>query len=393
MKESKRPRILTVTAQVILILLACGTARGAAPGQPRVKPVPRGLGLDPFYGKYLDAGFPICSSKKVSDYALLEAGYLVGKMLANRPDIVAKMRELNLRCVVMGVREFTTDIPEYAHRRPASFWDRRGRGYGPGGDNPIVSCAEENLLCYPGDPWGVENIFIHEFAHAIHWTLKQMKGGFDETLKKTYEKAVAAGRWRGTYAGTNRAEYWAEGVQSWFDTNRENDHDHNDVDTREELLAYDPAMAALIRETLGDTPWRYRRPADRDAPGHLAGYDPEDTPRFAWPGRLKQWWVAEKDSLLSSLDVAQIDEARSTSSQQKTDIFMLNKARKPLRVYWIDFDGKRRLKTVLPPGGTFHNGTFTTHPWLVTDTNDEPVGLYLPEKERYIVVLRPAGKK
>jgi len=28
-------------------------------------------------------------------------------------------------------------------------------------------------------------------------------------------------------------EYWAEAVQSWFDTNREPDHDHNHVNTRD----------------------------------------------------------------------------------------------------------------------------------------------------------------
>ena len=43
------------------------------------------------------------------------------------------------------------------------------------------------------------------------------------------------GLWKGKYAATNFHEYWAEGVQSWFDTNRENDHDHNHVNTREEL--------------------------------------------------------------------------------------------------------------------------------------------------------------
>ena len=35
----------------------------------------------------------------------------------------------------------------------------------------------------------------------------------------------------------NHHEYFAEGVQSWFDNNRENDHDHNHVNTRAELLA------------------------------------------------------------------------------------------------------------------------------------------------------------
>jgi hypothetical protein len=54
---------------------------------------------------------------------------------------------------------------------------------------------------------------------------------FDPRLKAAYDSAMKAGLWRGKYAGTNHHEYWAEGVQSWFDDNRENDHDHNHVNT------------------------------------------------------------------------------------------------------------------------------------------------------------------
>jgi hypothetical protein len=42
------------------------------------------------------------------------------------------------------------------------------------------------------------------------------------------------------YAGLNRAEYWAEGVQDWYDTNRTMDHDHNHIHTRDQLKSYDP---------------------------------------------------------------------------------------------------------------------------------------------------------
>lgn len=66
-----------------------------------------------------------------------------------------------------------------------------------------------------------------------------------------YQTAVKAGRWKGKYAAENRSEYWAEAVQSWLDTNRENDDLHNHVDTREELIEYDPAVAELCRQVFG----------------------------------------------------------------------------------------------------------------------------------------------
>ena len=76
-------------------------------------------------------------------------------------------------------------------------------------------------------------------------------------------------------------------MQSWFDDNRENDHDHNHVDTRAELLEYDPGLAAMCREVFGDTELHYQKPATR-LTGHLAGYDPTQAPKFQWPARLKK---------------------------------------------------------------------------------------------------------
>ena len=52
------------------------------------------------------------------------------------------------------------------------------------------------------------------------------------------------------YAFKNRAEYWAEGFQCWYDTNRTMDHDHNHIKTREQLKAYDPPLAQLCHEVL-----------------------------------------------------------------------------------------------------------------------------------------------
>lgn len=80
------------------------------------------------------------------------------------------------------------------------------------------------------------------------------------------------------YAATNKAEYFAEGVQCWFDTNRTMDHDHNHIHTREQLKAYDPGLAKLCEEVLGDTEWRFVSPRQRAGKEHLTGYDPAKSP-------------------------------------------------------------------------------------------------------------------
>jgi hypothetical protein len=80
------------------------------------------------------------------------------------------------------------------------------------------------------------------------------------------------------YAIKNKAEYLAEGVQAWFDTNRTMDHDHNHIHTREQLKTYDPGLAQLCSEILGDTEWRFVSPRLRAGEGHLADYDPKTAP-------------------------------------------------------------------------------------------------------------------
>ncbi|MFN7342474.1 MAG: hypothetical protein ACK5TA_03980, partial [bacterium] len=149
--------------------------------------------------------------------------------------------------------------------------------------DPYCSCGEENLLGYPGDPYSTENILIHEIAHNIHLRgVVNLDPTFNARLKKTYDEAMAKGLWKGKYASVNDREYFAEGVQSWFDNNREPDHDHNHVNTRVELLEYDPGLAALCREIFGDTELKYTKPVTR-LTGHLEGYDPSKAPTFVWP--------------------------------------------------------------------------------------------------------------
>jgi hypothetical protein len=232
----------------------------------------------------------------VNDYALREAAYLVNLMLAKRPDVREAMIKNDSRMCIIAWNEFTTDLPGWQHMKPKDFWDGRARGMGGSETDPLCSCAEENMLAYPGDPYSTENILIHEFAHNIHLRgMIKVDPTFDPRVKAAYDAAMAAGLWKGKYASVNHYEYFAEGVQSWFDNNRENDHDHNHVNTRAELLDYDPKLAALCREVFGDTELKYTKPATR-LRDHLAGYDPSTAPTFVWPERvLKSREQTKKD--------------------------------------------------------------------------------------------------
>lgn len=257
-------------------------------------------GVPEIYTQRVSAeGFPIVASAKVNPYALKEAVHLCNMLLAKRPEVRAAMIKSGARMCIMAHDEYTTDLPEFARLAqgklkeypglPAKdYWDARARGLGGSETDPYCSVAEENLLGYAGDPYAQECILIHEFAHNIHLRgMNNVDPTFDKRLKETYAAAMKAGLWKGKYASTNHHEYFAEGVQSWFDDNRVNDHDHNHVHLRSQLLEYDPGLAAICREVFGETELKYTKPATR-LRDHMTGYDPEKAVKFVWPARLNE---------------------------------------------------------------------------------------------------------
>lgn len=236
------------------------TGSGPATGPEPLGPPPVELGFDPFYGKYLDAGgLPVLASASAADDALRQVKRLVEEMLGNQPDILEKFSENNVRVAVMAASSGITELPEFSHLgefSPGVHWDERtrGGGVGPTLASPVVVIAEENLLCFDSDLFPFEDIFVHEFAHGIlNMGVELLPGGreFRQRLEKAYGDALSAGLWADTYAGTNPDEYWAEGVQSWFNLNDPPGPIHNEINTRGELETYDPTLAALIQEVFG----------------------------------------------------------------------------------------------------------------------------------------------
>jgi hypothetical protein len=98
--------------------------------------------------------------------------------------------------------------------------------------------------------------------------LRRIDPSFLKELTTLYKDARKRGLWENTYAGTNHAEYWAEGLTDYWDCNREGkegrfDGVHNHVNTREELKEYDPDLYQFIEEKIGPMEWRYTRYIDR----------------------------------------------------------------------------------------------------------------------------------
>lgn len=209
----------------------------------------------------------LLAEEEVDPAALNGQADRIFNMLATRPDLIAALQESGVEGRVIPAGSRITSVPDYVDLYddyPGTDWNRLGRSF-PGTDLlPLFSGAEENLLCSPEDRYEGEDIFVRTFALTIRrFGLDAVDEGTSAAINQAYSRAIAAGLWKNTLAEINDDEYWVEGVQSYFDANREDtDEDrepnssHNAVNTRDELADYDPALWAIANSVFGDTEWR-----------------------------------------------------------------------------------------------------------------------------------------
>lgn len=212
-----------------------------------------------YYKKYvmlgttLENSIPIVCGKNVSDAALQQAK-LQCSYIANTPAILNMLRQQRIFIVIFGNSEYPDVIPGW---NPALDATRYAGGYGP--NAPGASCGLHmgDILNNTFDRYPTENIVIHEFGHAvIDFALDKLTPGFKTNVAAIWGRAKTKGLWTNTYAISNASEYWAEGVQSYFNLNSKGpeagDGTHNHVNTRALLKTYDPELYNVLYGVYGD---------------------------------------------------------------------------------------------------------------------------------------------
>jgi len=235
---------------------------------------PAHLGLDPFYARYVDAGgIAIVASRKVAPATLERAARIVEDMLAHRPDLHAVLAREGYRLAILAREEAITDLPENAHwTRPSrddprltrcerkhyearigrlsdrAYWNARVRGIG--GRHAVA--AEEDILGWQTSRYYGETILVHEFAHNVLDAVRIADPALYREVESAYAAALREGLWKDEYASTTVQEYWAEGTQFWFDSNRLAVFDGRRILNHGDLEGYDPRLAAVLRRAYGD---------------------------------------------------------------------------------------------------------------------------------------------
>jgi hypothetical protein len=311
-----------------LVAAALASSCQSSPPVERIDPPEQG-----FYGKRLRyAGIDIKSHDSTDDRALTAARERLEQMLRSNPSVSANLAAAGAALHIIGADQVPSDLPENRHLKGRPYEgtltiDERTRGTGGG---LAASCGEENLLKFARDRYEGRDVCVHEFAHTIY------NVGIDEATRALfaarYSAATARGLWSGTYAATNPDEFFAELSMWYFGT-------HGDP--------------GVLRRVERGSAW-------------LAAYDPESFTlldrfyRGLIPGSQGIWPRA------ALLDVQREHELRSTPTRTRARLLVRNRSNEELKLYWLDFEGARKLYASIPPLGTSFQNTFAQHVWLVT---------------------------
>jgi von Hippel-Lindau disease tumor supressor len=77
----------------------------------------------------------------------------------------------------------------------------------------------------------------------------------------------------------------------------------------------------------------------------------------------------------------------SRNSKVSTEITFINQRSVPVKTYWLDYSGKRKFYATIAPGDKVVQQTYVTHPWVVTDTSNNCLGLYYPDGQPRLVEI------
>jgi hypothetical protein len=218
---------------------------------------------------------------------LLKANDTIRKMFAYRHDLLKALIADGVRLVVLGRRERIADLPEYRRFKESKNFDPLTRTLDYTPDAKLLVVAEENVLANPKNPNVGDNQVIRVLARALYevtakrpvdpnWEkrdrdvqqyelrVKRLDIRFDEKLKALQERAMDAGKWKGTGAVHDRAAYWTEGVLAYFEALGQSAVPSDaayPINTRARLKEYDLDLHALVSETMaydGHVEWHYQ---------------------------------------------------------------------------------------------------------------------------------------
>lgn len=225
------------------------------------------MNLD-FYRKYQStkSGIAVIAPAMVGEEAMQRARYVVDQVLNNiDPKIVQNLNDSNVKLSIIARKDDLASLPEYLGTSPNDAASKR-TAFSVQGSTSIITVGEENLLNLPkrtlpwGDPAHGTCELVRGIAYAVHEVGMKHNPAFDSELQGAFNNRTAS-IWENTDAAKNHREFWAQGVQSYFDCNGFSpipDGSHNFINTRQKLFQYEPVLHKLVQSVfLGSMGYKY----------------------------------------------------------------------------------------------------------------------------------------
>ena len=190
-------------------------------------------------------GIYIVANADVSEEAVEAARETVERFFANN-DLEEVLVDEGAYVIIADGSQGVLDLPEFRCLDSSSNQEffTHVCGVADRADYPVVTVNERDLTGDRRGPCRGMNILFHELGHLVQgWTLEPADY-FD--IRQMYQDALDDGKYRGTYAATNFAEYFADGTQAYFlyvEPGGGKDRDW--------LRDYDPALFELLDRIYG----------------------------------------------------------------------------------------------------------------------------------------------
>jgi von Hippel-Lindau disease tumor supressor len=90
---------------------------------------------------------------------------------------------------------------------------------------------------------------------------------------------------------------------------------------------------------------------------------------------------------------AELQGLRSAKQEIESSITFVNRSKQTIKIFWLNFEGKRELYTTLKDGDTDVQKTVLSHAWLITNMAGDAWYVYLADAQpRTVAIVAPRGK-
>jgi hypothetical protein len=203
-----------------------------------------------YYTKFASAnGVIVATGAKTGDEALSRYCRLLTEMISNEKVRAAVLAD-KMWFTMIAQSEQLSSLPQIDRDYGTSL-NQRARGLG--GLTPTI-CAEDSIMCLPGDRWKGDCICPHETGHTLYSSGIAKVPELSKRLTDITQKARASGRLANAYVWMdgNESGMMSWGVQAWYDCAIDGTMGayHSDINTRAELQKELPEFYQFLSELL-----------------------------------------------------------------------------------------------------------------------------------------------